>query len=582
MITSEIVLDLMKDKKVLNKESEYQEEIIERYKALKNHFDEDYPLDLLKSNRPGEEEWMLNERIRVWESPTIAAVHRVENLLHKIRQADDFQIYWNVDEVETGIPKERSLQNYLTYGLPGVRNLEDWVFQVFQKAYLADPNAFIFVGPDIYELEYTDDFSQPFPQIIGSEKILEVSDSHIFFELTEREDKIRRFVGIDKNSAWFITYDKKDQIDDKVIYTEFVRPNIFRDYPIKEVGSIVSEMEGKVIVYDSILAGAIPSWNQALRRADDDNIIWIKFAYPKEWEISSGSCKKCKGSGKIGTDTCKTCAGEGNIKTETPFNKLVINATKANALNPNVAAIPTPPIGQIERPVEVIKMFGEEIDRQIDKGYRALGLENLNLVPLATSGESKIQDKKEVHTFLYQVAVVYVDRYEWITKQIYLYQFGSLQNVVISEDQMKKALPNITIPTEYDILSADAIAQSLALAKDKGFGPEIINGLERDLLVKQYGENSESVKRQRIINILDPLPNLTPTDKTLYREAGMVSDLDAIISVKLNAYINQFVALDKKWWDKTYEQMKNDLIQAAQSDLQSIKSSNLSRVDLEA
>jgi hypothetical protein len=582
MITSEIVLDLMKDKKVLNKESEYQEEIVERYKALKNHFDEDYPLDLLRSNRPGEEEWMLNERIRVWESPTIAAIHRVENLLHKIRQADDFQIYWNIDEVDTGIPKERSLEKYLTYQIPVVKNLEDYTFQVFQNAYLFDPNSRQFNGPDVYELEFTEDFSKPYPQIIKSEQILKVGQDYFFFELTEREDQIRKFIGIDKNSAWFITYDKKDQIDDKVVYTEFVRPNIFKDYPIKAVGSVVSEIVDNTIVYDSILAGAIPSWNQALRRADDDNIIWIKFAYPKEWEISSGSCKKCKGSGKIGTDTCKTCAGEGNIKTETPFNKLVINATKANALNPNVAAIPTPPIGQIERPVEVIKMFGEEIDRQIDKGYRALGLENLNLVPLATSGESKIQDKKEVHTFLYQVAVVYVDSYYWNAKQTYLYQFGSLQNVVISEDQMKKALPNITIPTEYDILSADAIAQSLALAKDKGFGPEIINGLERDLLVKQYGENSESVKRQRIINILDPLPNLTPTDKTLYREAGMVSDLDAIISVKLVSYINRFVSLNDKWWNKTFEEMRNDLIQAAQSDLQSIKSSNLSRVELEA
>jgi hypothetical protein len=147
---------------------------------------------------------------------------------------------------------------------------------------------------------------------------------------------------------------------------------------------------------------------------------------------------------------------------------------------------------------------------------------------------------------------------------------------------MKKALPQITIPTEYDILSADAIAQSLALAKDKGFGPEIINGLERDLLVKQYGENSESVKRQRIINILDPLPNLTPTDKTLYREAGMVSDLDAIISVKLVSYINRFVSLNDKWWNKTFEEMRNDLIEAGTADLQSIRSSRVNTIDIEA
>jgi hypothetical protein len=75
---------------------------------------------------------------------------------------------------------------------------------------------------------------------------------------------------------------------------------------------------------------------------------------------------------------------------------------------------------------------------------------------------------------------------------------------------------------------------------------------------------------------------LTPTDKTLYREAGMVSDLDAIISVKLVSYINRFVSLNDKWWNKKFEEMRNDLIEAGTADLQSIRASRVNTIDIEA
>lgn len=240
-------------------------------------------------------------------------------------------------------------------------------------------------------------------------------------------------------------------------------------------------------------------------------------------------------------------------------------------------------MGIVERPLDVIKEFREEIDYQITKGLKALGLENLYLTPLATSGESKIQDKKEVHTFLYQIAVVYVSMYEWCAKQIYIQRYGAASGSgLISESQIEKALPKVTVPTEFDILSAAAIADALAQAKDKKFGPEIINGLERDLIIKQYGENSDAARRNKILTALDPLPNLSPEEKTLYKESGLVDELDALVSVKLPAYVNRFASQDPKFWDKTFDEMDKMIRDKAKAELDSIKSAMVSRIDFEA
>jgi hypothetical protein len=173
--------------------------------------------------------------------------------------------------------------------------------------------------------------------------------------------------------------------------------------------------------------------------------------------------------------------------------------------------------------------------------------------------------------------------YEWVALQCHNQIYGTLsQSGILDMEKAIKALPTVTIPTEFDILSAAAIADSLALAKDKKFGPEIINGLERDLLIKQYGENSDAVRRQRILNILDPLPNLTPDEKALYKEAGLVSELDALISVKLPAYINRLVALDSAWWSKPYEEMAADIQKAALAESETIKSANVGRLEFDA
>jgi len=578
MLTQEDLIAILSNPKKINFQTDYHEEVREIYEALENHFDDDYPRRLLESTRPNEEEWMKLERERVWECPSRVPIKRVENLLTKIRQADDFRINWLENEIQTGIAQDNSFRDYCENKLPVYGSLEDWLFQTFQRYYLSDPNALIWVAPKVDDIREGFNLDKPFPQLIESEDIVELGESYAVWKIEEdKKKRIKYFGACDETTFYYVTYEQGQT--DKISIAVYP---IFSSYPIHTVGSVVYEVEDYTVIYESIVQAAIPEWNQALRRADDNNILWIKQAYPKEWEYKSTACKTCKGSGrgKGSETTCKSCNGSGNDVVETPFQKIVISIPKTNALtNENqLTNIPTPPAGIIERDLATIKEFGVEIQLRLYNGMRALGLEYLFENPLAISGEAKIQDKKEVHTFLYQVAVHYVTVYSWVAKELYLQKYSVLPNL-LTDERINQNLPKITIPTDFDIYTAAEIADALAMARDKGFGPEISNGLERDLLIKQYGEGSMAVKKNEIRQRLNPLPNYKPDEIALLKESGMVSDVDAMLAVKIDYFTNLLAAQDDKWWEKDFLQKKADLEALAKAEAEKISQKQIGRVD---
>ena len=581
MLTVEKITEILTDDEKVNFRTDYQEEVKEVYEALKNHFDDDYPKHLLNSTRPNEEAWMKLERERVWECPSRVPIKRVENLLTKIRQADDFRINWLENEMQTGIAKDNSFRDYCEKFLPVYGNLEDWLFQTFQRFYLSDPNALIWVAPKCDDIREGINLDRPFPQIIESEDIIEIGENYAVWMIEDDKKKgIKYYGACDETTFFYITVKSKTQKEAASISFE-VYP-IFTAFPIHTIGSVVYEVEDYNVIYESIVQAALPEWNQALRRADDNNILWIKQAYPKEWEYKSTTCKTCKGTGrgKGNETTCRTCNGSGNDVVETPFQKIVISIPKTNALTNEgqLTSIPTPPAGIIERDLATIKEFGLEIQQRLYNGMRALGLEYLFESPLAVSGEAKIQDKKEVHTFLYQVAVHYVTIYTWTAKQLYLQKYAALPNLM-TEERIDQNLPKLTIPTDFDIYTAAEIANALAMARDKSFGPEISNGLERDLLIKQYGEGSMAVKKNEIRNNLNPLPNYKPDEIALLKESGLVSDVDAMLAVKIDYFTNLLAAQDENWWNKTFLEKKADLETMAQAEAEKIKQNQIARVD---
>ena len=591
MITQELIAEILQDRKLINRRTDFHEEIDEIREELEPHFDDEYPEKLLFEFRTSEEDWMKAERKKGWQNPTKPAVAKIENLLHKIRQADDFAIVFPSDsEADTGLTRQNSFKDYLTKNLPVVKNLEDWLFQVFQKAYLSDPNAIVYVGPDPEDV-LIGDLGKVWPQIISSEYLVSFGPEGAIWELESEKingKKAKRFFMVDETDAGYFYYFEQDVKGDSdpINFTFEVFPGIFNSVPVHQVGSVVYEIEDNKPIYESLLQPALSPWQIAMRRQDDNEIIWIKSAYPKEWEIANGSCKTCKGSGTTadGKSTCKTCDGKGHTVKESPFIKKVINITTPNALNPNAPTIPTPPIGIVERPIDILREFREEIDSQIMKGLKALNLENIGLVPLATSGESKIQDKKEVHTLLYQVAVWYATIYEWTAAQIYSQLYGGLiNNGLLTEEQKAATLPKIVVPTEFDILTAQDLAESLAFAKKNNLGAQVVNGLIRSLTAKIHGEDSEPVKQAEAMAKLDPLPNMTIDEVVLAKEAGLISEVDALLKIRIESFVNQKVAeTDGAWWRLPFIEKQASLYELAQKESDKIKATRINAIDLRA
>ena len=161
---------------------------------------------------------------------------------------------------------------------------------------------------------------------------------------------------------------------------------------------------------------------------------------------------------------------------------------------------------------------------------------------------------------------------------MYLQKYSVLPNL-LTDERIGQNLPKITIPTDFDIYTAAEIADALAMARDKGFGPEISNGLERDLLIKQYGEGSMAVKKNEIRQKLYPLPNYKPDEIALLKESGLVSDEDAMLAVKIDYFTNLLAAQDDKWWEKDFLQKKADLEALAKAEAEKISQKQIGRVD---
>jgi len=65
----------------------------------------------------------------------------------------------------------------------------------------------------------------------------------------------------------------------------------------------------------------------------------------------------------------------------------------------------------------------------------------------------------------------------------------------------------------------------------------------------------------------------------LLKESGMVSDVDAMLAVKIDYFTNLLAAQDDKWWEKDFLQKKADLEALAKAEAEKISQKQIGRVD---
>jgi hypothetical protein len=572
-----ILLSKLLDRKIREGRHDYIEEAREKAEELEYHFENEYPERLLNSQHPSEEPWMKDYRKKRWQAPTTTATGRVYTFLQKIQQADDFKITFESDFQKTGIAERIGLQNntlkhYVTEELPKTGSLETWLFNVFLKTYLKDSNAVVITVPDFEEFikdpsaVTTLDWSRPYPQIIESEDLIWEDESFVITKVEDYVDMNRKkwdqFLCITTEGLMLFrqvnqyTYDQPFQV--------FILPYQFGYLPACKVGNIIYEEEDGKLVYDSVLAPCLPSWNEVLFRTDDLNILWAMHALPQKWALKMSPCKTCNGTGirtnrKDERVSCNDCSGSGRASSS-PFGLMEINIDRVSAVNPNPLVPPVPPAGYIERPVETVKLFQEDILQKEFQGFKAIGLELLGQIPAAQSGIAKEYDRKELNTFCFSVTVHLAQVYRKVCFYIMLQRYNALfASSLMDSDKIQAALPQITVPTDYDVLTSDMVAEQLKKAVESKFNPLITSGIEMDYVEKLFGENSIQKTYLKLLSSLDPLPFKSTDEKTVLLASNGCSQLDYILSANLAGFITQKVEEDATWYDKPFNVQRAEL-----------------------
>jgi hypothetical protein len=237
-----------------------------------------------------------------------------------------------------------------------------------------------------------------------------------------------------------------------------------------------------------------------------------------------------------------------------------INIDRVSAVNPTPLVPPVPPAGYIERPTETVKLFQEDILQKEFQGFKAIGLELLGQIPAAQSGIAKEYDRKELNTFCFSVTVHLAQVYRKVCFYIMLQRYNALfASSLMDSDKIQAALPQITVPTDYDVMTADMVAEQLKKAVDSKFNPLITAGIEMDYVEKLYGENSIQKTYLKLLSSLDPLPFKSTDEKTVLLASNGCSQLDYILSANLAAFITLKVEEDATWYDKPFNVQKAEV-----------------------
>jgi hypothetical protein len=572
-----VLYSALMDSKIREGKAEYIEYARQKAEELEYHFENEYPEKLLLTQHPSEEPWMKEYRKRRWQAPTTTATGRVYTFLQKIQQADDFKIAFESDFKKTGVAERIGLQNntleyYVSDMLPKYGNLETWLFNVFLKTYLQDANALVVTLPDFEEFikrpqEVASlDFSRPYPQIIESEDLIWEGEDYAIIKVEDYKDLNRKkwdqFLAFTKQGLILFrqvnlyTYDQPFQI--------FILPFELPYLPICKVGNIIYEEEDGKMVFDSVLAPCLPAWNEVLFRTDDLNILWAMHALPQKWALKMSPCKTCNGTGmrtnkKEQRISCADCSGSGRASSS-PFGLMEINIDRVSAINPTPIVPPVPPAGYIERPTDTVKLFQEDIVQKEFQGFKAIGLEILSQIPAAQSGIAKEYDRKELNTFCFSVTVHLATIYKKVCFYILFQRYNALfASSLMNDDKVKAALPQITIPTDYDVMTADMVGEMLTKAMAGKFNPIITAGIEEDYVEKLYGENSIQKTYLKILKNLDPLPYKSTDEKTVLLSSSGCTQFDYVLSCNLPAFIMQLVSQDAMWYEKPVEQQRADV-----------------------
>lgn len=496
------------------------EDAVEMYEELEIHADGEYPGELIDQRRPAESDEIKHYRKKIFVPITKPVFTKVYNSLMKIRKSQDWMISFP-NELPAVIAEDESPEKYIMYKMPRNGSITNWMFSVCFKQYLIDANAAVLTLPTNWEKQ-DNQYYEPYPMIFNSEDVLDYKEG-LYYLLKEH----------DEDKYWMIQPDiiQIFEVKDYAVREVFQMPNTLGYIPVRHLYGMIIENYKDRALYESRISGIVPKMNEALREYSDLQAEIVQHIHSTMWSMQPQQCGRCKGLGEIPKENsapikCPSCSGKGLLPLN-PFEHLVLPAPRAGE-----PAIPTPPIGYVQKQTDIAKLQEERIRQHIYDALSAINMEYLADTPLSQSGVAKQVDREELYSFVHSIAEDIVRIMDEIIYDICAWRYSGVTS------DIRALLPYIPVPERFDMLSGKVLVDELTSMVNAKVDPAIINAAQIELAGKKF--NDSDVKDLVVLKLkLDPFAGVPEENISLQRMYNAIDQNDLIIHANINKFVTR-------------------------------------------
>ena len=514
------------------------EDAVEMYEELEIHADGEYPGELIDQRRPAESDEIKHYRKKIFVPITKPVFTKVYNSLMKIRKSQDWMISFP-NELPAVIAEDESPEKYIMYKMPRNGSITNWMFGVCFKQYLIDANAAVLTLPTNWEKQ-DNQYYEPYPMIFNSEDVLDYKEG-LYYLLKEH----------DEDKYWMIQPDiiQIFEVKDYAVREVFQMPNTLGYIPVRHLYGMIIENYKDRALYESRISGIVPKMNEALREYSDLQAEIVQHIHSTMWSMQPQQCGRCKGLGEIPKENsapikCPSCSGKGLLPLN-PFEHLVLPAPRAGE-----PAIPTPPIGYVQKQTDIAKLQEERIRQHIYDALSAINMEYLADTPLSQSGVAKQVDREELYSFVHSIAEDIVRIMDEIIYDICAWRYSGVTS------DIRALLPYIPVPERFDMLSGKVLVDELTSMVNAKVDPAIINAAQIELAGKKF--NDSEVKDLVVLKLkLDPFAGVPEENISLQRTFNAVRQNDLVIHSNINQFVTRALEEVNDFANLSYNEQMN-------------------------
>lgn len=539
---------------------------VELAEKLRVHADGKMPRTLITERRPNETDKIKEYREKIYVPITKRTISKVFSSLEKIRRSQDWSVQFDAEKVSSLIKDDETLEQYCEFHYPHFDSITNWAFSVLLRKYLIDANGIVAVIPEQMP-ESTTEYVKPIAIFFDSEQIMYYVEGECVVLKSRDTSTYYTHGGRRVNNGGAIYYvltknefAKYEQISAKEFDESCIYRHDIGELPAFKVGGVYHSRKNNDTIYESRIAGMIPSLDEAAREYSDLQAEILQHIHSEKYVFANNDCPVCNGTGQEyiiekdektgedvvkGTKVCHHCHGRGSVSNVSPYGEYVINAAKFGEQQ-----LPTPPIGYVTKSTDIAKFEDEHVRQHIYDALAAINMEFLAETPLSQSGVAKAYDKDELNNFVNAVAEDIVHILDNIYKFINEYRYNTL---IVNPDDRKAMLPKINVPTKYDILNTSVLMAELKNARDAQAHPMILRELEIDYAKKQFNTDPEIAHMIETTFNLDPLFGMSDESKMTMLQNNGITELDYIVSCNITAFVLRAIREDKDFYSRDYK-----------------------------